>query len=187
MVFPGENLLVFRASSLLISADFGTQGVTVLPEVAMSAKIMIATLVAYFIISGPSWAKSPGSTHTASLVTSIVCFVMLAAYCAQQVASSMGESTVNIKNEKKLELHAQEVQFKKLKAQAAVIAAVQFLSKKKVAPSDAMKAPLIEKSAEEQAASSKLAVNKAALKWKSKVLSPAIRLACRRGCFCFVV
>ena len=140
-----------------------------LPEVAMSAKIMIVTLVAYFIISGPSWAKSPGSTHTASLVTSIVCFVMLAAYCAQQVYSSMGESTVQLKNEKKLEMHAQDVEFKKLKAQAAVIAAVQYLSRKKVAPSDAMKAPLLEKSAEEQEAGSKLAAGKAALQWKSKV------------------
>ena len=77
---------------------------------------------------------------------------------------------------------AQETALKQLKAQAAVVAAVQFLSKKKVAPSDAMKAPLLEQSAEEQAASTKLAVNKAALKWKAKVLGPAIRLAC---CFCF--
>jgi hypothetical protein len=145
------------------------QGVTVLPEVAMSAKIMIVTLVAYFVISGPSWAKSPGSTHTASLVTAILCFLMLAAYCGQQVFSSMGEATVNIKNEKKLEMHAQEEQLKKLKAQAAMIAAVQFLSKKKVAPSDGMKAPLLQKTAEEKEAFTGLAVNKAALKWKAKV------------------
>lgn len=135
----------------------------------MSAKIMIVTLVAYFVISGPSWAKSPGSTHTAALVTAILCFLMLAAYCAQQVFSSMGEATVNIKNEKKLELHAQEEQLKKLKAQAAMIAAVQILSKKKVAPSDGMKAPLLQKTAEEKEAATGLAVNKAALKWKAKV------------------
>jgi hypothetical protein len=146
------------------------QGVTVLAEVAMSAKIMIVTLVAYFIISGPSWAKSPGSTHTAALVTAIVCFLMLAAYCAQQVLSSMGESTVGIKNEKKLELMAQETALKQLKAQAAVVAAVQFLSKKKVAPADNMKAPLLQKSQEEQEASAKLSAGKAALKWKTKVL-----------------
>jgi hypothetical protein len=145
------------------------QGVTVLPEVALSAKIMIVTLVSYFIISGPSWANSPGSTHTASLVTSIICFLMLAAYCCQQVASSMGEATVSIKNEKKLEHMAQEVAMKQLKAKAAVIAAVQFLSKQKVSPSDAMKAPLLQKTAEQQEASSKLAAGKAANVWKSKV------------------
>jgi hypothetical protein len=136
----------------------------------MSAKIMIVTLVAYFVISGPSWAKSPGSTHTAALVTAILCFLMLAAYCAQQVFSSMGEATVAIKNEKKIEMHAQEEQLKKLKAQAAMIAAVQILSKKKVAPSDAMKAPLLQKTAEEKEAATGLVVNKAALKWKSKVM-----------------
>ena len=147
---------------------------TVLTEVAISARIMIGTLVAYFIISGPSWAKSPGSTHTAALVTAIVCFLMLAAYCAQQVLSSMGEATVGIKNEKKLELMAQETALKQLKAQAAVVAAVQFMSKKKVAPADNMKAPLLQKSQEEQEAAAKLAANKAALKWKVKVLGLAV-------------
>jgi len=156
------------------------QGVTVLPEVAMSAKIMIVTLVAYFIISGPSWARSPGSTHTASLVTAIVCFLMLAGYCAQQVMSSMGEATVAIKNEKKLDHIAQEKVLLQLKAKAAVVAAVQILSKKKVAPSDGMKAPLLQKSADEQEASAKLAASKAALKWKLKVIRPVIAfLLCR--------
>jgi hypothetical protein len=144
----------------------------------MSAKIMIVTLVAYFIISGPSWARSPGSTHTASLVTAIVCFLMLAGYCAQQVMSSMGEATVAIKNEKKLDHIAQEKALLQLKAKAAVVAAVQILSKKKVAPSDSMKAPLLQKSAEEQEASSKLAASKAALKWKLKVIGSAIVPLC---------
>ena len=53
---------------------------------------------------------------------------------------------------------------------AAVVAAVQFLSKKKVAPADNMKAPLLQKSQEEQEASAKLSAGKAALKWKTKVL-----------------
>jgi hypothetical protein len=64
---------------------------------------------------------------------------------------------------------AQEVAMKQLKAKAAVIAAVQFLSKQKVSPSDAMKAPLLQKTAEQQEASSKLAAGKAANVWKSKV------------------
>ncbi len=149
---------------------------TVLPEVAMSAKIMIITLVAYFIISGPSWARSPGSTHTASLITAIVCFLMLAGYCAQQVMSSLGEATVAIKNEKKLDHIAQEKALLQLKAKAAVVAAVQILSKKKVSPSDSMKAPLL-KSAEEQEASSKLAASKAALKWKLKVSGCVVMLS----------
>ena len=86
----------------------------------------------------------------------------------------MGEATVAIKNEKKLDHIAQEKALLQLKAKAAVVAAVQILSKKKVAPGDSMKAPLLQKSAEEQEASSKLAASKAALKWKLKVMSSAV-------------